>query len=639
MSKKEYLLIFFVLLLLLFAATVSAVHQTPYHLKLLAVQEEGDKYLGSDADLYLELKEGSGRVFLETFPLTKMDTQISTRFAKEIACKHFKLDCNQYDFIFTIKAKSNIIGGPSAGAAIAALTTIAVLDLDYDKDITITGTINSGGTIGQVGGVKEKLIAASQAGLKKVLIAKGSGQSGSTEKEETKNKEIETNINKSSTKTKIKNETTTEISLNLIQFAKQNLSLEVVEVSDLDEVLLQLTGKDLNHKPIEIVENPQYQKIMQSLQQLLCDRTLKIEAEMLTAKVFLNNNLSTEVLAKKEKAVNASEREDYYSAASYCFGTNIFLKNQYYSAKKPSKAVLISLFNSLEKKSLALEQKLGQQKIETISDLQTLMVVKERNNAVKNQIKKFKENSPQQPLEDSYAQLAYAEERFFSALSWMQFFSMEGKKFILDQETLKESCTQKISEAEERNQYVSLFLSQYNLGSISEKIAQAQESYQKEEPELCLIKAAEAKAEADAILGSMGLTDENIGDFIISKTKAVQRVISENSAEGIFPILGYSYYQYAKSLQEQDKYIALLYLEYALELSELSIYFPEEQEEPAQSLFAFEFKKEWYYGLGGFGLGLVVMTLIFLIQKIQVKVLKSNPKKVNSKKIKTKPKN
>src|SRR3989338_2414827 len=137
-----------VLLFLLGSSLALGISDEVYHLKLLAVQETPTGYNGSDADLYLELKEGSGRVFLETSPLTKLDTQISTRFAKEIACSHFKLNCNQYDFIFTIKSDSNIIGGPSAGAAIAALTTIAVLDLDYDKDITLTGTINSGGTIG-----------------------------------------------------------------------------------------------------------------------------------------------------------------------------------------------------------------------------------------------------------------------------------------------------------------------------------------------------------------------------------------------------------------------------------------------------------------------------------------------------------
>ena len=104
-----------------------------------------------------------------------MDTQISTRFAKEIACHQYKLPCNRYDFIYTIRAKSNIIGGPSAGAAIAALTTIAVLDLDYHNgDTAITGTINSGGIIGPVGGTKEKIEVAAKLGLTKVLIAEGS---------------------------------------------------------------------------------------------------------------------------------------------------------------------------------------------------------------------------------------------------------------------------------------------------------------------------------------------------------------------------------------------------------------------------------------------------------------------------------
>ncbi|MDO8656812.1 MAG: S16 family serine protease, partial [Nanoarchaeota archaeon] len=158
-----------ILLLLLILISIPFVfsQNQQYHLKLLAVQESDNKTLtGSDADLYLEIQKGSGRVFLETFPLTKLDTQISTRFAKDAACHHFKLECDQYDFIYTIKAKSSIIGGPSAGAAIAALTTIAVLDIPYDdKSTTVTGTINSGGIIGPVGGIQQKLEAAAQAKL------------------------------------------------------------------------------------------------------------------------------------------------------------------------------------------------------------------------------------------------------------------------------------------------------------------------------------------------------------------------------------------------------------------------------------------------------------------------------------------
>ena len=52
------------------------------HMRLLAVSETENGQEGGIADLFLEIEEGSGRVFLETFPLTRLDTQISTRFAK-----------------------------------------------------------------------------------------------------------------------------------------------------------------------------------------------------------------------------------------------------------------------------------------------------------------------------------------------------------------------------------------------------------------------------------------------------------------------------------------------------------------------------------------------------------------------------
>src|SRR3989344_8131298 len=186
MNKKNILTIISILSIFLLSSSLLAQPNHQYHLKLLAVQETINGYAGSDADLYLELKQpGTGRVFLDTFPATKFDTQISTRFAKEIACKHYKLNCDQYDFLYTIKAQTNIIGGPSAGAAIAALTTIAVKDLNYDKSISITGTINSGGIIGPVGGVKEKLEAASQAKLKKILISQGNSLQKMTEQKNT----------------------------------------------------------------------------------------------------------------------------------------------------------------------------------------------------------------------------------------------------------------------------------------------------------------------------------------------------------------------------------------------------------------------------------------------------------------------
>src|SRR3989344_7728236 len=137
------------------------------HMKLLAVKETESGYEGGIADLYLEMKPGSGRVFLETFPLTRTDTQMSTRFAKAIACDAIDMECDDTDFFYTITADSAIIAGPSAGAAISILTVAMLKNLDLNERYAITGTINSGGLIGPVGGLKAKVEAAKKAGLKK----------------------------------------------------------------------------------------------------------------------------------------------------------------------------------------------------------------------------------------------------------------------------------------------------------------------------------------------------------------------------------------------------------------------------------------------------------------------------------------
>ncbi len=534
-------LLFLFILIILATSTIA---QSEYHLKLLAVQENADGYTGSEADLYLELKEGSGRVFLDTFPLTKLDTQISTRYAKDVACSFFKLNCNQYDFIYTIKSNSNIIGGPSAGAAIAALTTIAVLDLDYDDKVAITGTINSGGIIGPVGGVKEKLEAASKNSIRKVLIAKG-------------NREFKEG----------------NITTDLINYSKINLSLTTIEVLDLDEVLFELTGKKLRVPVKDLVINPQYDLLMQEVKEILCNRTDKIEQRIEEENLNLPINFTKDIQTQKERSNNASNNKDYYSAASFCFNNNIQLKREVYKSEKVTDKIINESFTTLKEKNALLKERLRKKPIKTISDLQTYSIVKERLNDVDTQIEKINQSNN----EEKRNILAYTEERYFSALSWMQFYNMEGKSFTFNDKILKQSCLQKLSEAEERHQYASLFLPQH-VAQIKEKINDARAAYEKNEPALCLITASQAKGEANSILSSLGVDEESMTDYLAAKRKATERVIAENSAEGIFPILGYSYYQYANSLESQNKYTALVYLEYALEMSNLQIYFPQEYE-------------------------------------------------------------
>ena len=422
------------------------------------------------------------------------------------------------------------------------------------------------------------------------------------------------------------------MSYDLIEYSKNNLSLEVVEVMDIDEVVYQLTGKKINQEQKEITKNLEYQEIMQRLQKSLCNRTKIIRKRIKSSNIKLSKetlNISLENDFNFQLAMNET---NYYSAASFCFSNNIILKKEYYLQSKLPRKKFIDQFKVLESKINLLEKLLANQEISTISSLQAMMIVKERLNDVKEQVKEFNTKKETLNNEELSSLLSYVEERYYSVLSWKEFLDMSGKRFILKKENLYNSCLQKISEADERYQYASIFLGQLAVFNIQDKIELAKESSQKEEYELCLIKAIQAKAEANAILSSLGVTEDVFSEFIDSKINAVEKVISENSIEGTFPIMGYSYYQYAKSLTETQKYTALIYLEYALEMSDLSIYFPEEGKDNNSNIFVFfNTNRDILFLLEGFIAGVLLTLIIFMVEKQWIK--NKNKHKINIKKV------
>ncbi|MDP3640301.1 MAG: S16 family serine protease [Nanoarchaeota archaeon] len=585
-KRGGFWLLCFVSITVIILAGSQAAEELPkaYHLKLLAVQENGENVSGSAADLYLELREGgSGRVFLETSLLTKLDTQGSTRFAKEIACKHFHLDCETYDFFYTIKADTNIVGGPSAGAAMAALTTIAFLDLPYREDVAVTGTINSGGLIGPVGGVPHKLEAAAAAGMKTVLIPLGSPL----------------------------NET------ELQQSSMRAPGIEIVEVIDLDAVLFHLTGQQLNSKEVLIMENEEYRALMNAVQKKLCTRTADLLEEMSGQKMTLPDDVQNALAEGTTKAEAAAAIGNYYSAASFCFANTIRARTAFYEEKELTESRLQIAAVKLEKNIATQEQKNALEHIDTLTDLQTLFIVQERLSDAREKIAELEEATT---LKEKYSLLSYAEERFFSAIAWSEFFAMSGKRLLIDEEHLQQSCQQKVAEAEEMVQYADLFLGTFHLAATHKNLDAAKNALNEGQHGVCLLTAAQTKAEASAILSSLGLENATLPDYIASKRQAVERVIAENSAEGMFPILGYSYYQYANALEEEEKGSALLYLEYALEMSELGMYFPEEEEQKESTVvetIAKKLPREWMFAAGGFVVGVLVMGVVWWYGKIR----------------------
>ena len=589
--KKPFLLIFlFIALNLLLMPNVIAKQG---HMKLLAVKETEDGYEGGVADLYLEVKPGSGRVFLETFPLTRTDTQMSTRFAKAIACDIIEKDCDNIDFFYTITADSAIIAGPSAGSSIAVLTVAMLENLELNDDYAVTGTINSGGLIGPVGGLKAKVEAAKRNSLKRVFIPAG---------------EIIVRVDNKTTDLK-----------NL----SEELDIEIIEISTLSEAVREFTGREIKEKYKNIDINEEYKTTMRSLAKDLCDRGNKLKAEV------KGLNYSINVSALKENAQNltskgkeAFEKQTFYSSASYCFGANVEYSSLLLLSKNLSKDDAIKEIERLNNEIADFRNRIESFDKKTITDLEAYIVVKERLAEAEETANEALETLNRTNRTERIARtLAYASERVNSAYSWATFLGKNGKTFNLNKDVLKKSCQSKISEADERKQYVELYFPG-TLDSIKKEIDNAAEELEKGNYEICLSQASKAKADVDIILSVFGVDSEQYKNIVDRKLEIVKNNIAREAANGIFPILGYSYYEYANSLKETDIFSALLYSEYALELGNLDIYFRESDGKKKIIDFVDIDKKLLYVFLIGVVIGAAAASLIKRNTEIKSKIKK-----------------
>lgn len=580
-SLSLLVLIFICIASILIQSTSAQIVQKD-SIKLLAVTEAGGGH-GVVADLYLEVQPGKERVFLETFPLTKIATQVSMSFAQQIACSELDLDCDDKDFFYTIEAMPGIVGGPSAGAASAVLAAAVVKGYPVRKDVAITGTINSGGVIGLVGGIDSKITGATKYNISTVLIPKGS------------------RIFKENNRV-----------VDLVEIGK-SVNITVIEVATLDEAFGYFTNTTVVRSNESIVLDPKYIFTMKAVALDLCKRNKELAGLLKDLRDKTGKNPSDSERAALEftkKGGDIFNASDFYSSASYCFRSNVMLKREYFALNEYSQEELASAIDAITEKINKLDSAVSNSSIDTISDLQAFMAVKERLMESVEGLGDVKSNPN---LKEAANAVAYSEERYYSAVAWAKFFNLEGRKFVMDSKKLKDSCVSKISEAEERYNYVKSFLNA-DLSQTRKELDGAYDEMNNQDYVICLFKASKAKAEIDVILSAVGVTQERVKEYIDLKLDIARFALFKAYKKDVFPMIGYSYYEYANSLKNTDPYSALLFAEYALEFSSFDIYFGSE---PG---FAFDINKESLFAfLTGLFLGILVLVIVFPAHRFGVK--------------------
>jgi hypothetical protein len=130
-------------------------------------------YEGAMMEISVEIRPGAGRVLVVTKPLMGVIFQDAARTAVYVAQAYTGRDLSGSDVIFSVKAEEEIpaVDGPSAGGLMTVLTILALEGKSPSREVTMTGTIDKDGYIGEVGGIVEKATAAKKAGKKLLLLS------------------------------------------------------------------------------------------------------------------------------------------------------------------------------------------------------------------------------------------------------------------------------------------------------------------------------------------------------------------------------------------------------------------------------------------------------------------------------------
>lgn len=154
----------------MFKKTVKLENEKTITIYSPAIDNKGGGIL---VNLTTSVRNGKGLVLVNINKVySDLELQRSSRQAVKATADYLDVKLDNIDVTYSIKTNADIVGGGSAGAAMALSTISLLSDIELRNDVMITGTINESGDIGKIGGVKEK-IKASKGKAEIFLLPKG----------------------------------------------------------------------------------------------------------------------------------------------------------------------------------------------------------------------------------------------------------------------------------------------------------------------------------------------------------------------------------------------------------------------------------------------------------------------------------
>ena len=551
-------------------------------LTLLAVTKSGKALVGTTMELKVVVTKGTGRVFLAVEPIAELDLQTSAKLAALVAANALGKDFMNYNYFIMLSSNAQVVGGPSAGAAMAVAIAAALSGKGYllNKSVAITGVIMPDSTVGPVGGLPEKIEAAGEEGVKLVLMPKGQ---------------------------LIVKDPVTNKTVNVMNIARK-YGMKLIEVGDIYEALKVLGI--LPHvalysvKTIEIPEsvnnimklwvrdfNRTYPRLLNEVNELL----MKLNKSLLinnfnVSLLKLIINLTKEGRSLYSIALKEFNSGNYYAAASDMFGAVVDLDRVRWIIKVISSnnvsRELSELLNYAEEsvdnasKTLkVLENKLLSEGSIDISKLSVIIEVSKRVyeartllNQLRNEVinitatNRAKSRSEVLPkLLNFVSEAVYTYWRGGSAVAWSKLIDAVPKSNLsVSRLGIEESATLLTHYSQVSTSYIGTFLSsryKFFVNELSSEVRDASR-YLSNDSVMALAICMSALARVAAALNTM--FSLNYTSKALMLREEVLKAIARAEHLGMFPLVALTYLERGDSVLRMDPISAIYFYDLAL---------------------------------------------------------------------------
>lgn len=524
-------------------------------MRLAAVAETSEGLVGSSASATITVaSNGSGHVFLDTFPLTQVDMQGSARLAARVAAQVAGVSLDAHDFFFVIRSESEQIGGPSAGATLAVGAIAALNGWEVRQDAMMTGTINPDGTVGPVGGIPEKAAAAAQIGVRRFLFPEG---------QET-----------------VPVQGDPRVRVDLVRYCEEQLSIECIAVGDVRDAVGLMTDYVIERPPVTgNVTGPLFQETIGPLSRDLVDQAARLVEEARDAVAQLPEGNARAGLAARLAAANATLERAYLAAAN---GTYYTASSLSFQAAIEAHAVrdiarfvdegapaLRRAMDAAEDAVAAARRDVDATPVQGTGRFESAGAAQSRLLQAEESLRRAEALAGQGGLDEAIQALdtaAFAAERADTARWWLRLGETLPAGEPLSREQMESAARDTYTASQEVVAYVEAVFGAAQgaigggatLTSSRDKLQEAREAMDRGYYAGAMLLALEGETRASALL-KIATYANAVPDSVFEQARVTAaRAIHEARARGVEPLLAQSVYEFSFAQEDAVERLAFL---------------------------------------------------------------------------------